>query len=391
MNKLVGSVSAVFGIHRRDAEFAEKSWGEMYLVSGLKAQPKTGRLRAFCVSAVNRRLVGLAMALAVASAAVGAERLVVYADRSFAKWGPATAIEQAFEAAHPGVDLVWVAPAGGAEMLSRLIAEIGTGKTEADVFLGITAASLPRALAHDVFRPYDPALIPNLTFVPEELLFDTTGRVIPFDHGYVTLVASAALPEDLVPHTFQDLLRPELKGKIILQDPRTSETGLAFLLWTVSHFGDGWPAFWKALLPNTLTITKGWSEAFAMFEAGEAPIVLSYSTDAAYAYITTGTAAYRVLTLDGEGYRLVEGMGIVSTTAKLDLAHAFLNIVLSREIQELIPTSQWMFPVHEEVELPSDFARYAVLPEVPVFLSPTYAAEHLEEWLNRWQQVLGEL
>lgn len=337
-----------------------------------------------------KAVVGLVVALAVAGAAVGAERFVVYTYRSFVRWGPAAAIEQAFEAAHPGVDLVWVAPGGGAEMLSRLIAELDTGKTDADVFLGVSAMDFPRALRKNVFVPYDPARIPNLAYVPREVHFDPTGHVIPFDHGYVTFVAKAALPENLVPHTFQDLLRPELARKIILQDPRTSTTGLAFLLWTVAHFGEEWPAFWKALLPNTLTITRGWSEAFAMFEAGEAPIVLSYSTDAAYAYITTGKEAYRVITPDGEGYRLVEGMGIVRTTTKLALAHSFLNIVLSREIQEKIPTSQWMFPVHSEVVLPKDFARLAVLPASPVFLDPGYVAEHLERWISLWQGLLGK-
>jgi thiamine transport system substrate-binding protein len=337
-----------------------------------------------------KKLVGFIVALAVGGTAVGAERFVVYTYRSFVRDGPAAAIEEAFEAAHPGVDLVWVAPGGGAEMLSRLIAELAVGATDADVFLGVSAMDLPRALAAEVFQPYDPTLIPNLAHVPEDLHFDSAGRVLPFDHGYVAFVASNALPADLLPRTFADLLRPELTGKIILQDPRTSTTGLAFLLWTVAHFGDDWPAFWKALLPNTLTITKGWSEAFAMFEAGEAPIVLSYSTDAAYAYLTGGAATYHVLTLDGEGYRLIEGMGIVRTSAKLDLAHSFLDIVLSPEIQELIPTSQWMFPVHDGVELLPDFARYAVLPPHPVFILPTDAADHLAEWITTWQQILGE-
>lgn len=337
-----------------------------------------------------RKLIGFVAALALATAAGAAEQFVVYASRSFVRWGPAAAIEQAFEAAHPGVDLVWVAPAGAAEMLSRLIAELATGETKADVFLGVTAGSLPRAWVENVFQSFDPDRIPNFAFVPEDLRVDPSDRVLPFDHGYIAFVTKADLDEGLVPQTFADLLRPELRGKIILQDPRTSETGLAFLLWTITHFGDAWPEFWKALLPNLLTITRGWTEAFAMFEAGEAPIVLSYSTDVAYAYITTGEEKYRVVTPNGEGYRLVEGMGIVRTTTNLDLAHSFLDIVLSPEIQALLPTSQWMFPVREDVELPPDFARYAVFPKTPVFLSPTYAADRLEEWIVHWQQVLGE-
>lgn len=335
-------------------------------------------------------MIGILAAAALAVAAVGAEKFVVYTYRSFVRYGPAAAIERAFEDRFPGVNLVWVAPAGGAEMLSRLLAELATGRTDADVFLGISATDLPRALKEGAFQPYDPTLIPNLAFVPEDLRFDPTGHVVPFDHGYVTFVVRRELPEDLVPRTFADLLRPELRRKVILQDPRTSSTGLAFLLWTVARFGEDWPAFWRTFLPNTLTITRGWSEAFAMFEAGEAPIVLSYSTDSAYAYLTSGEEKYRVVTPDGEGYRLLEGMGIVRTSAKRELAHAFLDLVLSPEIQALLPTSQWMFPARTDVPLPPDFARLAVLPDRPVFVPPSYAAEHLEEWITRWQRILGE-
>jgi len=320
--------------------------------------------------------------------ALGAD-LLVYTYDSFVSGGSARAIEEAFEAAHPGTDLVWVAPGDSSEMLARLIAEREAGGTEADVFLGIADVELPRALAQGVFEPYDPTLIPNLAHVPEELLFDETGHVIPFDHGYVTFVYdSEALPEGLVPQTLSDLTRPELKDKIVLEDPRTTSPGLSFLLWTIAHFGEKWKDFWRELLPNVLTVTKGWLEAYDMFLAGEAPIVLSYSTDTAYSYIYEGSLRYRVITPEGEAFWQIEGMGIVAGTDQPELAHAFLNIVLSKEIQELIPTNQWMFPASSEAELPEDFARYAVVPARPVSLDPDYVAQNLEEWLSEWQQLL---
>ena len=336
-----------------------------------------------------RWMFGVVFVVLISGLACGAE-LVVYTYDSFVSWGPAQAIEEAFEAAHPGVDLVWVAPGDSSEMLARLIGERAAGGTDADVFLGVADVELPRALAQGVFQPYDPTLIPNLASVPDELLLDETGHVIPFDHGYVTFVYdSEALPEGLVPQTLSDLTHPELKDKIVLEDPRTSSPGLSFLLWTIAHFGEErWLDFWRALFPNVLTVTKGWSEAYDMFLAGEAPIVLSYSTDTAYSYIAEGSLRYRVVTPDGEAYRQVEGMGIVAGTDQSELAHAFLDLVLSKEIQELIPTSQWMFPVSFEAELPEDFARYAVVPAHPVSLPPDYVAQHLEEWLSEWQRLL---
>lgn len=251
------------------------------------------------------------------------------------------------------------------------------------------AVELVRELAHGVFQPYDPALIPNLAHIPQELMFDPTGHVIPFDHGYVTFVYEAELlPEELVPQTLEDLTRPELSEKIILEDPRTSSPGLSFLVWTVAHFGEeGWEDLWRRLLPNVLTITKGWSEAYDIL-AEEAPIVLSYSPDTAYSWIEYESLRYQVITPDGEAYHQIEGMGIVAGTDQPELAHAFLNLVLSKEIQELIPTSQWMFPASALAQLPEDFARYAGVPARPVSLAPELIGERLEEWLNRWQRLL---
>lgn len=330
----------------------------------------------------------LVVLLAAAAVFAAAEELVVYTYDSFVSWGPAQAIKEKFEAMFPGVTLVWVAVGDSSEMLSRLIAELRLGTTPADVFLGLADVELPRALAHGVFQPYDPQKIPNLADVPQDLIFDKTGHVLPYDHGYVTFVYdSQLLPEELVPKSLDDLLRPELRGKIIVMDPRTSSPGLSFLLWTIAHYGEEWPNYWRKLLPNLLTITKGWSEAYDIFLAGEAPIVLSYSTDTAYSYIEHGSLRYQVITLDGEAYRQVEGMGIVRGTPKVELAHAFLNLVLSVEIQELMPTTQWMFPVNARAKLPAGY-EYAVIPEKPVSLDPQLVGEKLEEWLTQWQGLL---
>jgi thiamine transport system substrate-binding protein len=334
-------------------------------------------MRKFCV-----------LLLAMVAVLGAAKELVVYTYDSFASWGPAKAIEEKFEAMFPDVDLVWVAVGDSSEMLARLIAELRLGTTQADVFLGLADVELPRALANEVFLPYAPEKIPNLSDVPTALIFDRTGHVLPYDHGYVTFVYdSELLPEELVPKSLDDLLRPELRGKIILIDPRTSSPGLSFLLWTIAHYGEGWLDYWRKLIPNVLTITKGWSEAYDMFLAGEAPIVLSYSTDTAYSYIEHGSLRYRVITPDGEAYRQAEGMGIVRGTDEPELAHAFLNLVLSVEIQELIPTTQWMFPVNAKAKLPAGY-EYAVIPEKPVSLDPELVGAKLEEWLELWQRLL---
>ncbi|MFO8034705.1 MAG: thiamine ABC transporter substrate-binding protein [Candidatus Bipolaricaulota bacterium] len=318
-----------------------------------------------------------------------AEELLVYTYDSFVAWGPAQEIKEEFEEAHPGVELVWIAPGDSSEMLSRLIGELELGLPTADVFLGVADVEVHRALEHEAFLPLETELIPNLEYVPEDIRLDEDAYVVPYDYGYVTFVYDdEALPAEHVPETLEDLLRPALKDKIILQDPRTSSPGLSFLLWTIAHFGEEWTEFWRQLRPNVLTVTTGWTESFEMFQAGEAPIVISYATDEAYSYIVHGDLRYRVLTPGGEGYRQVEYMGVVRTTDNPKLAHTLLNIVLSHQVQELIPTSQWMFPANEDADTPADFQEYAIIPENPVALDLDLVAENLEEWISEWQAIL---
>jgi len=44
--------------------------------------------------------------------------------------------------------------------------------------------------------------------------------------------------------------------------------------------------------------------------------------------------------------------------------------------------------VSEIAELPEEFAKYAVIPEVPAWLPPAEVGEHLEDWISTWQELL---
>src|SRR5690606_21762067 len=103
----------------------------------------------------------MAVLLAGTLPAHAQQRLVVYTYDSFAA-GPAQAIKDGFEAVHPGVEVVFLAPGSAGETLARLIAELNAGGTDADVLVGISDTQLPRAIDHGVFMPLDRALLPNL-------------------------------------------------------------------------------------------------------------------------------------------------------------------------------------------------------------------------------------
>ena len=316
-------------------------------------------------------------------------KLIVYTYDSFASWGPARSIEGAFEEMHP-VDVQFIATADSRAMLVKLVEERAAGKQGADVFIGVEAADLSRIAEYDLFLPLTPAEIPHLASLPSALLIDPKMAAIPYEHGYITFVYdSKSLPTQEIPRTFEELLEDQYARKLILEDPRISSPGLSFLLWTIDRFGDpGYLDFWTRLAPNILTIAGGWSEAYDLFLAGEAPVVLSFSTDTAYSVIEGGSDRYRIMLLDNQGYQNIYFMGVVRGTTQEALAKEFLDFVLSPTVQEQIPTTEWMFPANPEALLPVSFYQYAVTPPQSVMLSPNEVGQHLDRWLREWARVI---
>lgn len=328
--------------------------------------------------------------LALAVGAQAASKLVIYTYDSFVSWGPAKQIEAGFEKQY-NVDVVFQAPSSTGEMLARLIGEMETGGTDADIFLGLSDTHLSRAQSRNVFRAIDKSKVPNLASIPNDLQFDPKGQVMPFDHGYITLVYNTkALKAADLPKSFEDLTHPRFAKKIIAIDPRTSSVGHAFLMWTIDRYGEkGFVDYWKRLSPNLLTIAGGWSAAYKMFANGDAPIVVSYATDTAYAVMDGKGPIYGVLPLEGAGYRQIEGVGIVRTSKNVDMAHAFVNYLLSPEVQSLIPTTNWMYPANPKAKLPAEWTRYAQPPQKWVRLESDEVGNKETGWLRDWARAVS--
>lgn len=324
----------------------------------------------------------------LAATAWGKETLVVYTYDSFVSWGPAAEIEKEFEARYD-CDLQFVAGGGAKATLSRLLSERESGSTPADLFMG-ELNDVPRLVDYDLFLPVNRKEIPNLATVPDEFSSLIDAGLVPYEYGYITLTYDAhALSADDLPHDLSALVDPKYKGKLVCEDPRTSSTGFSFLLWTIAKFSeDGYLEFWRNLDPTILTITSGWSEAWALLTHGEAPLMVSYSTDTAYAAMYEDEIRYLSYAPGGEGYRTVYGIGIVKGTKHPALAREFIDLLLSKGIQELLPKTEIMFPVNPNATLPDAFQKYAIVPEKAMSLPLSLVGEKAEGWLSDWARVM---
>lgn len=310
-------------------------------------------------------------------------KLVVYVYDSFVAWGPAQFIEAEFEKRHPGIDLEFVATGPSRAMLARIVNELISGGTPADLFLG-EINDVPRLKQFDILIPIAESEVPNLKDVPKELLLDPDRTLIPYEHGFITLVYdSEKLKADELPKTFDELTRPQYKQKLIVQNPLTSSVGHAFLFWTIYNYGDpGYLDYWRRLLPSILTIQPGWSAAYKLFTKGEAPLVVSFSTDACF------DARYKPLLLSNQSYRTIFGAGIVKTTDNPKLSRAFLDFLLSVEVQEKLPDTEVMFPANSQAKLPSAWQTCAVVPPNPVMLPLDLIAQEDDRWLDEWARLV---
>jgi thiamine transport system substrate-binding protein len=282
-----------------------------------------------------------------------------------------------------------VLPSGdGSQLLSRLALDQERGHIGAQLVIGLDVPTSKRAL------PYvDPYAVDKLyqSLAPEVRTALVAGFV-PYDYGYFAFIADRDTLKKLnlaVPTHFSEVLRPEWKRNLILEDPRTSTPGLAFLLYSSALKVNG-----AQLKTQWLTLAPGWDGAYGIFMKGAAPLVWSYTTSQAY-HEAHGDQARRyqaVLFEEGqpmqvESAALVRGgFSGVNGLKQRKLAESFLEFLLSPEVQALVPERNWMYPARKNVDLPPSFQHLSKPKRVVGLASEPAAVQHmLDQWIEQIQ------
>ncbi len=266
----------------------------------------------------------------------------------------------------------------------------------ADVFYGVDNTFLSRALNGDIFEPYDS---PALADIPSQFILDPQNRAIPVDYGDVCLNYEVSYIEERdlpPPDNLEDLLKPEYKGLLVVENPATSSPGLAFLLATIGTYGeDGYLAYWEGLVANGLKVVNDWESAYyTEFSrwGGQYPLVVSYGSSPPFEVIFAEEPLDEVPTaaIVGEGscYRQIEFVGILRGTKNRDLAENFIDFMLSTRFQEDIPLQMYVFPVNPNAQLDDHFNQYLDAPEYPVVLDPAIIDARRETWIKAWTETV---
>ncbi|MCX8871327.1 thiamine ABC transporter substrate binding subunit [Vibrio parahaemolyticus] len=321
----------------------------------------------------------IALAAITSTSAFAAENtLTIYTYDSFAAdWGPGPKIEQAFEA-KCGCDVNFVALDDGVSILNRLRLEGGNSK--ADIVLGLDNNLMAEAKKTGLLTEHN---VDTANTVLPNGWSDTT--FVPYDYGYFAFVYNK---EKLAnpPKSMKELVETRDDLKVIYQDPRTSTPGQGLMLWMKSIYGDDVTQAWQKLASKTVTVTKGWSEAYSMFLNGESDLVLSYTTSPAYHLIAENDSKFATANFAEGHYMQVEVAAKVKGSKNSELADQFMNFILSDEFQSAMPTGNWMYPV-TDVELPKGFETLSV-PSESLSFSADEVAKMRKSWIREWQSAL---
>jgi ABC transporter substrate-binding protein (ThiB subfamily) len=303
----------------------------------------------------------------------------------------------AFESAHR-VRIEVECPAG--TLLSTLLDQ--RGSAGADLVIGLDELTAPVAEADHLLIPYRPAGLAN---VPMSLVDELSPEyaAVPYEYGYLAIDYNATFAAStggaIANSSFVNFTSNATWAKgLLTENPEFDITGEEFLAWQVEFYEtvlhQNWTGFWRSAWSEGLpTPALDWGTAFGEFSqsSGNPPMVVSYSTDPAYAaaYGEAGAFNSTVARWNGidYGWRTIYGIGIVNGSRQLPLDEEFENWFLNGTVQSEIPENEWEYPANTTTPLPSVFDA-AIDPATIVPLNdavtPAEVAAALPGWISEW-------
>lgn len=192
--------------------------------------------------------------------------------------------------------------------------------------------------------------------------------------------------------SLSDILKPEYKGKISLQDPRTSSPGLQLLYWIMrTHSESEAIDFIRQLKLQAHSFSNSWSASYGLFKEKQSDMVLSYVTSPIYHLIEEKDGNYRSFEFS-EGHPVqVEFAGIPESCKNCEAAKKFVNFLLTPAAQKIIMNKNYMLPVYRPAQDGTAFDTIKVFRNLMASGNsksqkiPTKT--ELQNWLNLWGEI----
>ena len=305
-----------------------------------------------------------------------ANTLTIYTYDSFVSdWGPGPIIKKKFEDKFK-IHLEFVTVDSAATLLTKVILE--GSSTKADIVLGLDMNLLDEANKSNLFFKHSLEHLINIIDLPIEW---ESENFTPYNYGYFAFVYNNKKFTN-PPNSMEELIN-NTDARIVIQDPRTSTPGLGLLTWIKAIYGNKAGDAWKKLNKKIISVTKGWTDAYYnIFLAGEADMVLSYTTSPAAHIMFENNYDYSAINFSEGNYITIEFAGILKSSKNKLLAKKFLRFMLTEDFQSIIPLTNIMYPVTKINDLP-DAYKFLEIPKV-LQIDPTIINTNKEDWIEEW-------
>lgn len=234
----------------------------------------------------------------------------------------------------------------------------------------------------DLFEPYvSPEDEHIMDGFKNETGYFSTAFVDP-----TVMIVNTDLAEGITLEGYEDLLNPELKGKISWGDPANSSSAFQVLVSMLYDMGDGDPMaeeawdYVDALLENIDgKIASSSGQVHKGVADGEYPVGLTWE-DPAAEYVKNGAPVKVVFPKEGATFP-AQSVQIIKGAKNLENAKKFVDYMLSEKIQNMVGEQLTVRPVRKNAKL-ADY----MTPQSEIVLSKG----HDEEWVAENKEMIIE-
>ncbi len=241
-------------------------------------------------------------------------------------------VERIWYEYYPDCTIEWISDSVG-KLIARARGELSN--PQADVIMGGLFES-DGTTFHDVLDPYTPTIVDELSKV------DPYGYYSFFDVQYMAFVVNNDLVKELgiAIESYDDLLNPALKGKIIQADPSASSSGYRQFHTMLALKGDtigddkAWEYIDKLIENCDGVITTSSSTVFKSVINGEYVVGLSYENIIQMQIEQNGADNISLVYPKEGNTACASGAGLIKGAPHKDAAEAFLDFCASADYQQ---------------------------------------------------------
>lgn len=267
---------------------------------------------------------------------------------------------------------------GGSGVLLRRI-EAEAAAAQCDIFWSSSANTL--GAFRQLFEPYrspEAAAIPAALAEPNNLWTATNMHVV------VAMLNTTQLGGASKPDSWQGLLDPRWKGKIIIADPANSSTAYTILWGVKAQLG----ADALRRLAANVVVTAQAPTVLRAVGQGEYPIGLTFESNA-YAYVAGGQREIELVYPSEGTYTSPEFLTLIKNAPNGAAARRAFDLIISRECQIALLEAAFRRPTRSDI----DVARHVKLPNIGQIrtfaIDEADAAAQRTAFLAEWQGHLA--